>query len=79
MLMTFLYLFRAVRGSHILIDSNGRVILTGLRHSTSVTDNLRWQKTVHCYPPQARYNLNWASPELLEQVCYHHEFLFCSE
>ncbi|XP_047479622.1 STE20-related kinase adapter protein alpha-like isoform X2 [Penaeus chinensis] len=61
---------RAVRGSHILIDSNGRVILTGLRHSVTVGDNMRWQKTVHCYPPQARYNLNWSSPELLEQDLY---------
>ncbi|XP_071541295.1 STE20-related kinase adapter protein alpha isoform X3 [Panulirus ornatus] len=58
---------RAVRGSHILIDSTGRVALSGLRHSTCIMDSTRWQKTVHCYPPQARYNLNWASPELLAQ------------
>nr|XP_053656436.1 STE20-related kinase adapter protein alpha-like isoform X2 [Cherax quadricarinatus] len=59
---------RAVRGSHILIDSIGRVALSGLRHSTCIMDSTRLQKTVHCYPPQARYNLNWASPELLAQV-----------
>ncbi|KAG7166241.1 STE20-related kinase adapter protein alpha-like [Homarus americanus] len=58
---------RAVRGSHILIDSIGRVALSGLRHSTSIVDSTRWQKTVHCYPRQARCNLNWASPELLAQ------------
>ncbi|XP_045581000.1 STE20-related kinase adapter protein alpha isoform X2 [Procambarus clarkii] len=61
---------RAVRGSHILIDSIGRVALSGLRHSTCIMDSTRLQKSVHCYPHQARYNLNWASPELLAQDLY---------
>lgn len=61
---------RAIRGSHILIDNSGRVVLSGLRHSISISDNTRWKKAMHCYPPQARYNLNWASPELLEQDLY---------
>ncbi|XP_063888139.1 STE20-related kinase adapter protein alpha-like isoform X1 [Scylla paramamosain] len=58
---------RAVRGSHILIDNSGRVVLSGLRHSTTIHDSTHWKKTVHCYPLEARYNLNWASPELLAQ------------
>ncbi|XP_050729345.1 STE20-related kinase adapter protein alpha-like isoform X2 [Eriocheir sinensis] len=58
---------RAVRGSHILIDNNGRVVLSGLRHSTPISDTTRYKKTVHCYPLQARFNLNWTSPELLAQ------------
>ncbi|XP_076062745.1 ste20-like kinase isoform X2 [Oratosquilla oratoria] len=61
---------RAVRGSHILIGSDGHCSLSGLRHSTSVIQSGKWQKTVHFYPPQAAYNLNWASPELLEQDLY---------
>ncbi|KAK7070456.1 hypothetical protein SK128_001201 [Halocaridina rubra] len=61
---------RAVRGSHILIDSTGRIVLSGLRHSVCISDNTRWKKKVHSYPPQAHFNLNWASPELLEQDLY---------
>ncbi|XP_068223171.1 STE20-related kinase adapter protein alpha isoform X1 [Palaemon carinicauda] len=61
---------RAIRGSHILIESNGRVVLSGLRHSISSGDNNKWKKNIHAYPPQACYNLNWASPELLEQDLY---------
>ncbi|KAK4319441.1 hypothetical protein Pmani_009620 [Petrolisthes manimaculis] len=58
---------RAVRGSHILIDSTGKVVLSGLRHSTCILDTHRWKRTIHRYPPEARCNLNWASPELLAQ------------
>ena len=67
---------RSVRGSHILIDNSGRVVLSGLRHSTIIHDSTHWKKMVHCYPLEARYNLNWASPELLAQVrCHPHPFI----
>lgn len=58
---------RSIRGSHILVDSNGRCVLSGMRHCISVMDAVRWHKAIHSYPAQAAFNLNWASPELLEQ------------
>ncbi|MCL4136480.1 UNVERIFIED_CONTAM: hypothetical protein GTU68_066661, partial [Idotea baltica] len=58
---------RSIKGTHILVDSNGRSLLCGFRHSTSSISQGVWQKKIHSYPAEASYNLNWASPELLKQ------------
>ncbi|XP_052132075.1 STE20-related kinase adapter protein alpha-like [Frankliniella occidentalis] len=64
------YIHRAVRASHILINENGQAVLSGLRYACRVVKNGRWQRNVHSFPPTTARNLNWLSPELLEQVCY---------
>lgn len=59
---------RAVRGQHILIyGPQGRCLLTGFQYSISVFDNGKFLPYVHTYPSNAKPNLNWLSPELLEQ------------
>ncbi|XP_074593605.1 ste20-like kinase [Brevipalpus obovatus] len=59
---------RAVRGQHILIyGPQGKCLLTGFQYATSVVDNGRYLPFIHQYPSNAKPNLNWLSPELLEQ------------
>ncbi|XP_014240251.1 STE20-related kinase adapter protein alpha isoform X1 [Cimex lectularius] len=58
---------RAVRGSHILISSDGYVKLGGFRYSCGLVSSERWNRKVHSFPPNSEPNLNWLSPELLEQ------------
>lgn len=58
---------RSVRGSHILINSSGRCLLSGLKYSVNCISEGKWQSYVHQYPFKARPNINWFSPEILEQ------------
>lgn len=58
---------RSVRGSHILINSSGRCLLSGLKYSVNCISDGKWQSYVHQYPLKARPNINWFSPEILEQ------------
>lgn len=59
---------RAVRASHILVSENGQAVLSGLRYACRIVRNGKWQRNVHSFPPSTAPNLNWLSPELLEQV-----------
>lgn len=58
---------RSVRGSHLLINSNGRCLLTGFKYSISCIGDGKRQPFIHQYPVKARPNINWFSPEILEQ------------
>ncbi|KAK7791119.1 hypothetical protein R5R35_003772 [Gryllus longicercus] len=58
---------RAVRASHILVSGSGRACLSGLRYSCPLVENGRWQKALHSFPQSTARNLNWLSPEVLEQ------------
>lgn len=58
---------RSVRASHILINSSGRCLLTGLKYSVNCIADGKWQPYMHQYPLKARPNINWFSPEILEQ------------
>lgn len=58
---------RSVRASHILINSSGRCLLTGLKYSVNCISDGKWQPYMHEYPLKARPNINWFSPEILEQ------------
>lgn len=58
---------RAVRGSHILVGRDGRCVLSGLKYCTSIIQDGKWQTAIHSYPSNATPNLNWLSPEVLEQ------------
>ncbi|KAK9496725.1 hypothetical protein O3M35_013018 [Rhynocoris fuscipes] len=58
---------RAVRGSHVLISAEGHVTLTGFRYSCPLISSGKWQKKVHSFPATTAPNLNWLSPELLQQ------------
>ncbi|XP_034243145.1 STE20-related kinase adapter protein alpha isoform X2 [Thrips palmi] len=61
------YIHRAVRASHILINEYGQAVLSGLRYACRLVKNGRWQRNVHSFPSSTSRNLNWLSPELLEQ------------
>lgn len=58
---------RSVRASHILVDYTGKCLLTGLKYSVSCIADGKWQPYMHQYPLKARPNINWFSPEILEQ------------
>lgn len=68
------FVHRAVRGSHILIHSEGRCLLTGMEYSVNVVKDGMWHRTLHDYPKNAKSNLNWFSPELLEQNLHGYDF-----
>ncbi|VVD05081.1 unnamed protein product [Leptidea sinapis] len=63
------YIHRSVRASHVLVDINGNVCLSGLRSAASMMVQGRKQKQLHNLPPPDHDNANllWLSPELLEQ------------
>lgn len=58
---------RSIKASHILINSLGRCLLSGMKYSISCIQDGRWQPYLHQYPAKARPNINWLSPEILEQ------------
>lgn len=58
---------RSIRASHILVNSSGRSLLTGLKYSVNCISDGKWQPYMHQYPLKARPNINWFSPEILEQ------------
>lgn len=58
---------RSIRGSHILITSAGRCKLSGLKYSVNCISDGKRQYYMHQYPQKARPNINWFSPEILEQ------------
>ncbi|XP_026314700.1 STE20-related kinase adapter protein alpha [Hyposmocoma kahamanoa] len=64
-----LYIHRSVRASHVLLNTNGNVRLSGLRSAGSLMVRGRRQKQLHNLPPPDSDNANlmWLSPELLEQ------------
>lgn len=63
------FYFRAIRASHILVTANGKSMITGFRYSVHMVEGGKRKKCIHCFPTSAAVNLNWLSPELLEQVC----------
>lgn len=58
---------RSVRASHILVNSIGQCKLSGLKYSVNCISDGKWQPYLHMYPSKARPNINWFSPEILEQ------------
>lgn len=60
-------IFRAIRASHVLISETGNSCLTGFRYACPIIKNGRWQRQIHSFPTSTARNLNWLSPEVLEQ------------
>lgn len=58
---------RSVKASHILINGRGRCLLSGLRYSINCITDGRVQTYMQQYPLKAKSNINWFSPEILEQ------------
>ncbi|KAK6634406.1 hypothetical protein RUM43_011807 [Polyplax serrata] len=58
---------RAIRASHILVTANGKSMITGFRYAVHMVEDGKRKKYIHCFPPSSAVNLNWLSPELLEQ------------
>ncbi|KAJ8963083.1 hypothetical protein NQ318_018547 [Aromia moschata] len=61
------YIHRAIRASHILVSATGRAYIAGLRYACPIVQHGRWQRSIHSFPASTERNLNWLSPELLEQ------------
>eukprot|EP00794_Sanderia_malayensis_P003690 gene3690-4208_t len=61
------YIHRAVKGSHILVSSDGRVCLTGLRYCIPMWNHDHKIRAVHRFPDHAVAILPWIAPEVLEQ------------
>lgn len=61
------FIHRAIRASHVLISAKGQACLTGLRYACPIVSHGKWQKQVHSFPASTAKNLNWLSPEVLEQ------------
>ncbi|CAG9856658.1 unnamed protein product [Phyllotreta striolata] len=61
------YIHRAIRASHILVSDTGQICLTGLRYACPIIKNGKWQRAIHSFPNSTEKNLNWLSPELLQQ------------
>lgn len=60
---------RSVKASHILISSEGKVYLSGLRSNLSMISHGQRQRVVHDFPKYSVKVLPWLSPEVLQQVC----------
>lgn len=58
---------RSVRASHILVNSMGKCLLSGFKYSVNCIADGKWQPYMHQYPMKACSNINWFSPEILEQ------------
>lgn len=45
-----------------------------MRYACPMVKNGKWQRTINCFPGTTEKNLNWLSPELLQQnlqgVCF---------
>lgn len=63
----FVFSYRAVKASHILISADGRAYLSGLKYACQIVQHGRWQRQIHAFPSSTLKNLNWLSPEVLEQ------------
>ncbi|XP_023025936.1 ste20-like kinase [Leptinotarsa decemlineata] len=61
------YIHRAIRASHILVSADGYACLAGMRYACPIVANGKWQRSIHSFPATTEKNLNWLSPELLEQ------------
>lgn len=59
------YIHRAVKARHILVHDDGHACLSGLRYMYPLPKDGS-DKVFH-FPLHASHNLNWLSPELLEQ------------
>lgn len=58
---------RSIKASHVLVNSDGMVVLSGLRHCQPMVEKGSRLKNIHHFPDYYVQNLNWASRELLEQ------------
>lgn len=58
---------RAIRASHILISTDGRACLSGMRYACRIITQGKWRKQIHSFPASTAKNLNWLAPEVLEQ------------
>lgn len=54
---------RAIKAGHILIRADGHACLSGLRSMCPIDK----RSNLHSLPLQSANNLNWSSPEMLEQ------------
>lgn len=59
------YIHRAVKARHILVHADGHACLSGLRFMYPLPND--GSNKVYHFPLHASHNLNWLSPELLEQ------------
>ena len=59
---------RAIKGSHILVGTDGTVCLSGLRNSVSLPQEFETFRVAYHFPSHAVAVLPWMAPEILQQV-----------
>lgn len=60
-----------MKGSHILVGSDGMVCLSGLRKSIMLPQKRDKPQVAHHFPSHAVAVLPWMAPEILQQVRVH--------
>lgn len=61
------YIHRAVKGSHILVNSDGTICLSGLRYCYALEDGGKYSSSAHSFPSNSIPLFPWLAPEVLQQ------------
>ena len=50
-----------------MISGRGEACICGMKYACETVKSGKWQRTIYSFPKSSTNNLNWLSPELLQQ------------